>query len=987
MVTIAAGLAATSNSDLISGRGGHRWSWRAAWLPAGGSIIPAVVATLLLASPASPQTGSVSGGRSDDGPTFEGQPITAIEIDTHVRFDANKLLELTGIGTGRRFDAKAVRTSVDRLYDTGLFSTIAIEAARSPDGVSLVYHLWAKQRIREFSITGHGLSYSPAQLRTAMKLAVGDEFSREGLETAIAHLLQFYTRHGYMQARVIPSVTIQPNHTDVRLLITVQEGPPALIGKVILSGQLGLAEKDVRKRLDLTPGAPYTADEVNSRIAELQRLYAKEHFLLSVIEPAATQYEPAANRVTVTLTIHAGPRITIHFPGNPYWFSDSKLRERLLIQTERSIDEDVLDASAERMRNMLHDDGYLTATVNAQRKDSPDHERVAIDFRITAGPRFSVGRLIVTGAQNDHVSQWRKPLLMRPTMLGLSHPAFDPAAWEEDLARVRQWYGEHGFLSASVEGRLALQNRAGTVEPTIAVQEGPQTRIGRMTFSGNRHVPDELLGRSVHARPGQPYNPAQVRADRLALVALYSGKGYLEATVTLDPQMNDAHTEVALPFVITEGSPTFVGTIIIEGNKDTDEAVLRRELVIYPAGPYDDAAILRSRHNLAQLGIFRDIKFVPVEPRRSDMLQDIKLSVNERPAGAFEFGAGFASEEKFRGFVQLSHKNLAGTGRRVTARVQADFLDQRYLLNYVEPWAAGLPLDLRMTILYESKQDVSFKRQTYGATAGFDKNLTDQLKFSLLYRFSRDRYDIDPGAHLPPDELERVNVGSISPGLVLDLRDDPFNPTRGSIESLTLEDAALSLGSEVQFLKATGSSSWFLSPLRRVVFAFSARGGIVKEFGSTPSVPLGERFYLGGQNTVRGYRQDKLGVLQVIKDPNIPGNVIIGPASTLSSSGDPIGGNVMLLTNIEARIALPAHLGLVFFLDGGNVWTTAGTVNLTEMKFSVGTGIRYNTPVGPLRLDCGFKLRREDVSYPTATPPIRVDESPYEINFTLGNAF
>jgi outer membrane protein insertion porin family len=984
MVTKAAGRAATSNSDLTSGRGGHRRSWRAAGLQAVRSITLGVVATLIMAHPASPQTGSESGGRAADGPSFEGQTIASIDIDTHVRFDANTLLELTGIGIGRRFDAKAIRDSVDRLYDTNLFSVIAIDAEPAPGGVSLVYHLWAKQRIRELVITGRRLTFSIPQLRSTLQLAIGDDFSRERLDVAIARLLQFYTRHGYMQARVIPTVTIQPNHADVRLLITVQEGPPALIGKVILSGQLGLAEKDVRKRLDLTPGTPYTADEVNSRIAELRRLYADEHYLLSVIEPATAQYEQAANRVTVMVTVHAGPRVFIRFRGKPKRLPS--LRERLLIQSERSVDQDVLDASAERIQTLLRDDSYLIATVRATRKDSPDHRRVTIRFHIDAGPRYSLGTLIITGAREENLTRWRKPLFMRPTMLGLSHPWFTTAAWEEDLARVRQWYGEHGFLSASVEGSLALQNRNGTVEATIAVQEGPQTRISRMTFTGNHHVPDELLERSIHAHLGQPYNPAQVRADRLALVALYAGKGYLGATVALNPHINDAHTEVALPFVIAEGSPTFVGKIIIEGNRDTDESVLRRELVIYPAAPYDDAAILRSRHNLAQLGIFQDIKLVPVEPRRSEMLQDIKLSVKERPAGAFEFGAGFAREEKFRGFAQLSHKNLFGTGRRISVRVEADFLDQRYLLSYVEPRLAGLPIDLRMTTLYESKQDVSFKRQTYGATAGFDKNLTDQLKFSLLYRYSRDRYDIEPGAHLPPNELERVNVGSISPGLVLDLRDDPFNPTRGSIESLTLEDAALSLGSEVQFVKATASSSWFLSPHRLIVFAFSARGGIVKEFGSTPSVPLGERFYLGGQNTVRGYRQDKLGVLQVIKTRS---NVIIGPSSTLSSSGDPIGGNVMLLTNIEARIALPAHLGLVFFLDGGNVWTTASTVNLTEMKFSVGTGIRYNTPVGPLRLDWGFKLRREDVSYPSsiADPPIRIDESPYEINFTLGNAF
>jgi outer membrane protein insertion porin family len=938
----------------------------------------------VLAQPATPQTTPTVESQPFDVSTFEGQPITSLTIDTKLRFTAADLLKLTGIGAGRRFEEKTLRASVDRLYQTGLFAAIAIEAEPAGGGLALVYHLWAKQRIRELTITGRALSFSSGQLRNALQLTEGGEFSRERLQAALARLLQFYTRRGYMQIRIIPAVTILPDQTDVRLVITVQEGQPALIGHVTLSGQLGLPEKNVRKRLDLTPGALYTAAEVNSRIAELYRLYTDEKFLLAVIDPAGEHYEPATNAVELAITVHAGPRITIDFPGNPYWFSTSMLRKRLLIDTEKSVEEDVLQASAERIQNLLRDDGYLTAVVHAQRNDSPDHERVAIHFQITAGPRFSVGRLIVTGAQEKTASQWRTLPVMRPTMLGLDHPRFDPVAWEEDLARVRQWYNEHGFLAAVVEGRQTLNRQQGRIDLTIAVQEGAQTRIGRITFSGNTHVPDELLQQLVHARTGRPYNPAQARADRLALLALYTGKGYLESTVAMDPQLNDSHTEVELPFVIAEGSPTFVGKIIVQGNRDTDEAVLRRELVIHSADPYSYEQILKSRHNLAQLGIFQTIKFQPIEPQRTDLLKDLKLSVTERPAGAFEFGAGFATEEKFRGFAELSHKNLFGTGRRVSLRVEADFLDQRYLLSYVEPWVAGLPIDLRLTTLYESKQDVTFKRESYGITASFDKNLTDVLKMSWLYRYSRDRYNVYKGAQLPPDELQRVNVGSISPGLVLDLRDDPFNPTRGSIHSLTFEDAALSLGSQVQFIKATASSSWFVSPHRLVVFALSARAGIAKEFGSTPSVPLGERFYLGGLSTIRGYRQDTVGVLHLVSQG---GNIVVAPSSTLSSTGDPIGGNVMLLTNLETRIALPAHLGLVLFLDGGNVWTTASTVNLTEMKFSVGAGIRYNTPVGPLRLDWGYKLRREDVHYPAATPPININESPYEFHFTLGNAF
>jgi len=993
----AAASAATSSSDLTSDSKGSqlfqhaaaRSAWR--WLP-----VLAGLALFFLARPATSQTGPANptpraaAGQAIDLSAFEGRPITSLIIDTPSHFDAINLLKLTGIGVGRRFDSTAVRASLTRLYETGLFAAIAVEAESRADGVEVIYHLWAKQRIHALTVTGRSLSFSTTQLLNALQLTVDGEFSHAQLQAALARLLQFYARRGYMQARVIPAVTVLPNHTDVRLVITVQEGQPALIGQVMFSGQLGLHEKAVRKRLDLTPGAPYTAGEVNDRVAELERLYAEEHFLLAVVEPAAAHYEQTTNRVTITITVHAGPRVFIRFRGNPYW-REAPLRERLLVRTERSVDQDVLEASAERIRTMLRDDGYLSAAVHVTRKESNTHHRVTIRFHIAAGPRFTVGRWGAAGAQPENLSQWRKPLHMRPTMGGLVHPRFDPVAWEEDLARVRQWYSEHGFLSAVVEGRQTLQVSAGAIDLAFEIQEGVQTRVDRITFTGNDRVPDALLQRSMRARIGQPYDPAQARADRLALLAFYASKGYLNATIMLDPQINEARTAVTLPFVITEGRPTFAGTIAIEGNQDTEDAVLRRELLIHPGDPYDYEKILRSRQQLARLGLFQDIKLEPVEPQRSELLRDLKLSVMERPAGTVEFGAGYGSYEKLRGFLQISHKNLAGTGRRISVRVEADFIQQRFVINYVEPWAAGLPIDLRLTTLAENKQEVTFKRQSYGGTVGFDKNLTTQLKFSLLYRYTRDHYSIEPGATLPPDELDRVNIGSIIPGLILDLRDDPFNPTRGSIHSLTFEDAALSLGSQVQFVKATASSSWFFSPHPVIVLALSARGGIAKEFGDTTLIPLGERFYLGGISTVRGYRQDELGVLHVVKAATAPGNVLIAPDSTISASGDPIGGNIMLLTNVETRIALPAHLGLVLFLDGGNVWTKPSTVNLTEMKFSVGAGIRYNTPVGPLRLDWGYKLRPINVRYinadPATYPNINIHESPYEFHFTLGNAF
>ncbi|HZR46659.1 MAG TPA: BamA/TamA family outer membrane protein, partial [Candidatus Manganitrophaceae bacterium] len=388
--------------------------------------------------------------------------------------------------------------------------------------------------------------------------------------------------------------------------------------------------------------------------------------------------------------------------------------------------------------------------------------------------------------------------------------------------------------------------------------------------------------------------------------------------------------------------------------------VLLREITLKMGDPYNPEKILNSQKQLYRTGHFTVVQFEPIPSEADPTVQDLQLTVVERPSIALEFGFGYADLERLGGFFEVAHRNLFGTGRAIVARAQADHIEKRYTLNYKEPWIFSQHIDARLVAAYLDLKEPAFDQRTVSFTAGVDKSFSDTLKGSFLYQFEVNNLtNVDPAALQTPQDIGRVQIASLNPSIIRDTRDDPFNPRAGSVNSITIRDAAQILGSEAQFVKVTAQSSWYQALSSKWVLAVSARAGIAERFGQTQIIPLSERFFVGGRSTVRGYAQDKLGIRGV----------------TLSNDGQPTGGNTMLVFNEELRIALPKSLGLVLFFDHGNVWQRYQDIAFSDIKSTTGIGFRYNTPVGPFRIDWGYKLNREE------------GESPSEVHFTLGHAF
>jgi outer membrane protein insertion porin family len=399
----------------------------------------------------------------------------------------------------------------------------------------------------------------------------------------------------------------------------------------------------------------------------------------------------------------------------------------------------------------------------------------------------------------------------------------------------------------------------------------------------------------------------------------------------------------------------------VRGNEKTRYEVIKRELQHAEGEPYSDVLLAKERQRLYRLGLFTDIDLEPID--FGEKTRDVLIKVKEAKAGAVEFGLGYALYEDLRGFVELSYRNLWGMNRLGLLRTELSSLEERIILQYQEPWFMGRELPFRMFFLFEDREEINiddgdtrYRLERYTVSAGIERVLSRKMKAELYYELSRvETFDVQPDIVLSKEDTGTLAISSVKPGLVYDTRDNPFEPKKGILAGFSVKVAPDILLSESNFVKLNAEGSIYQRLFKKVIFAASVRGGIAYGLGDTDELPLVERFFLGGRTTVRGFEQDTLG--------------------PKGADGNPTGGNAFLLSNIELRASLMKDFGMVTFLDMGNVWIETADIDPIDLRYTSGIGLRYNTPVGPLRVDYGFKLDKEP------------EESSGEFHFSIGHAF
>lgn len=693
---------------------------------------------------------------------------------------------------------------------------------------------------------------------------------------------------------------------------------------------------------------------------DLRDIYRMGYFRDVKIE---TKDVPSGKIVTFHVT--EKPSISsIVFDGNKE-IDDEKLREEIGIKPYSIVDRSKIKESVNRLKEFYRKKGYYNAEVKEELEPEPGN-KVLLRYKIQEKEKVYIREIRFRGNSSFDDDKLRD--LMKTSERGFfswitDSGHLDKKELEYDIYKIESFYHNNGFIHAVVgEPEVSFKEDKGLVI-TIEIKEGDQYRVDQVAVKGDLIRPEEELLKEVRIREEEVFSREVLRKDVTNLKNIYANEGFAYAEIKPLTKEDKENKLVDVIYSISKGKKVYLERISIGGNTYTRDKVIRRELEVVEREEFSAKAVKRSTRNLNRLGYFEDVK-IDTKKGSQDDLMILDIDVKEKPTGSLSFGAGYSSVDKVIGMLKISQDNLFGYGQKLSASMKIGGESSQFDVSFIEPWLFDRPISTSMRAYKWEREYEEYTKDAWGGELGFGYPLRiideDTRVWSKYTYENADITDVSPYASLPIRDMEGRNVtSSMSAGIKRNSTDRAWNPTRGSINSLTIEYAGGPLGGDNYFTKYTANSTWFFPLFWDTVFMCRGKWGYVEE-RSGGDLPVYEKFFLGGINTVRGFDYGEISP----RDPE---------------TGDRIGGEKMMLYNVEYRFPVPyledqGVIGLVFF-DAGNCYTEDESYSFSDLRTSTGAGIRWYSPIGPLRLEWGYNL----------DPKRDEDESQWE--FTIGTRF
>jgi outer membrane protein assembly complex protein YaeT len=945
------------------------------------TLAPALLLALLLAGGGTPLRGQTPPAAPDptavEAPAA-GPDVTAVEVRSDAPLDpALDLDTLIETEVGEPLTDEGIRHTLRNLQASGTAAETELYTRDDPagGGVVVVIVFRAVVQVGEVRILGHpGLATE--DLRRAIPQRVAEPLSEETVVQGVYALKTLYERSGYFRARVRVAVETNPLRRRAVVTYNVNSGPRASLSAIAFDHPVTpFQPAELIRQLRLQPGQPFSQRVAGEDAERLQSWLIKQGYGAARVDTPLADHDPGSPTVKLTYPISIGPKISLVVVGG----DEKKLRREGLLPFlgEAGYDEALVLQAEERIKTYYQQQGHYDVAVETAEK--PSDGQLVLTFRIVPGPVYTLRQIVFQG--NEEVLDAKLRAGMKTSESALLHRGrLVQADLDADLDTLRRYYALNGY-TAAVVGPPRVERKGEDLRLVIPIKEGARQRVVNLDFQGFTALAPEALRQQLPLKKNEGFHPVLLDNTLDFLRTEYAAKGYNQAQVSARQAWSAEHTLVDVTIEALEGPRQVVDRILVRGNQRTQSDVIRRTLGLDHGQPVSPARLLQTERSLYQLGIFSrvDVELVPAD--LDDTQRDVLVRVEEGNAHGLTYGAGWDSESGLRGLFGYSDNNIFGKAYSLQTNVRWSQRDKLYRLLLNQPYLGDHPVALNSSVFYQEEVPTGrpYEVTRYGGRLEAVRAYGNR-RFSAGFDYRIVEPSVDPG--IATNEIERrdqpYQVTSFVPAFFWDRRDDPILTTRGWSSLVQLEYAfpVPAFRTDTEFLKVFVQQTQFWNLGRPGVLAASLRFGSIEPYKAIPSsgglnlpfpsrnIPIAERFFAGGDASQRAYDRDELGIRgeTLILNPNGGGYV-------------PVGGDGLVLFNLEYRFPILGDFGGTLFFDAGNVWPDWRSIRVDELKKGIGLGARYNSPIGPLRAGIGWKLDRDR------------GEPGYALFVNIGNAF
>lgn len=951
---------------------------------------------------------------------YEGQNVSAISLIANPHRDLTPLYPLVTQKAGMPYSQEKIKESSQALQKAGAFPQVRVSVEPEISGLRVNFLLEPAYYLGVVEFPGAGKHFSYTRLLQVADLPDEDPYDPSRVPIAENALRDFLHKNGYFQSTVHAERKIDDEDQLVNITFDVVMGKQARIASVRMEGpnqsedaHLLHEVRGLRARLTgalLKPGKTYNPSRLNAASRLIKKTLIKQHRLASSVRENPPQYNAQTNRVAVSFTVEPGPLVAIRTVGaRVTWIpflAGREMKKLVPIYSEGSVDRDLVEEGQNNLADYFQQKGYFDVKVATQYARGPD--RILIVYKIDRGRKYKVDRISFNGDYSISSDQLMQQVTVKKSHIW-THGRVSRKLLKQSAQNIEALYRDRGYEDVKVSPRTV--DRGPKIDVAFDIEEGAQTLVDDVEVSGNHHIPFAQLTapKGFQLRAGVPYSPRKLTDDRNRIEATYLDRGFLnvEVKTKVDHVLGDAN-RVYVTYAVSENQLVRVSQVVYLGQKVTRLSLLTKTAKIPAETPMRRAQMLEAESRLYDLSIF---DWASVGPRKPITVQSDEMAlvkVHEAKRNEITYGFGFEvshrggniptgtvavpggggaiglngyqiapSQSTFaspRGLIEFTRRNIRGLAETASASILLSRLDQRALTTYGQPHFVGSQWQsLTSFSLERNSENPLFTAALGDASFQVERVISAKTNTRLQLRYDYNKTDLShlivPALVLPQDR--NIRLSTVSATLIRDTRDKPLDAHHGMYSTINLGITPTAFGSSANFAKLFAQYA-FYKPVRSTVFANSIRLGLASPFASS-FVPTSQLFFSGGGTSLRGFPIDEAGPQRLVPFCN----VLQGQSGCVNITV-PVGGRELFILNSELRF--PLHLmkalGGVVFYDGGNVYSAINLPSfVNNYTNTVGFGLRYATPIGPIRFDIGRNLN-----------PV-TGITPWQYYITVGQAF